>query len=241
LEARLEELGDGKARIRFDVTDTGIGLSKEQQKLIFEPFRQADGSVTRKYGGTGLGLAICARLVDLQGGSMSVRSDPGQGSTFSFDIRCGVCSNAQVASQKRAVESRKGNASVERLRILLAEDNRVNQLLVVRLLEARGHQVTVVGDGRAALDAIERQSFDLILMDIQMPEMDGLEATRMLRERERKGQSSIPPIIAMTAHAMKGDRDKCLEAGMTGYISKPIQPEELFELMEDVVAQAAER
>jgi CheY-like chemotaxis protein len=131
-------------------------------------------------------------------------------------------------------------ASRERLKVLLAEDNRVNQLLVVRLLQARGHKVVVVGDGQAALDAIEKESFDLILMDIQMPEMDGLEATRILREREQRGLRSAP-IIAMTAHAMKGDRDKCIEAGMTGYISKPIQPDQLFELMEEVMAQAAER
>jgi CheY-like chemotaxis protein len=241
VQARLEEQRDGHATIRFDVTDTGIGLSKEQQKFIFEPFRQADGSVTRKYGGTGLGLAICARLVELQGGSMSVLSAKAEGSTFSFNIRCGVCTELDVAPQKRPVEEPSGGgASRERLKVLLAEDNRVNQLLVVRLLQARGHHVVVVGDGQAALNAMEEQRFDLILMDIQMPEMDGLEATRILRERERKGLRSAP-IIAMTAHAMKGDRDKCIEAGMTGYISKPIQPEQLFALMEDVMAQAAER
>jgi two-component system sensor histidine kinase/response regulator len=145
-----------------------------------------------------------------------------------------------VDTLKRPVEASRRGAPLERLKILLAEDNRVNQLLVVRLLQARGHQVVVVGDGRAALDAIDKQSFDLILMDIQMPEMDGLEATRILRERERTGLR-VPPIIAMTAHAMKGDRDKCIEAGMTGYISKPIQPEQLFEHMEEVMAQAAER
>jgi len=241
VQVRLEEQHDGVATVRFDVSDTGIGLSREQQKVIFEPFRQADGSVTRKYGGTGLGLAICARLVELQGGSMSVLSAKGEGSTFSFHIRCGICSEPEVASQKRPVERavRRG-AARERLKVLLAEDNRVNQLLVVRLLQARGHQVVVVGDGHAALDAIQKDSFDLILMDIQMPEMDGLEATRILRERERQGLR-LAPIIAMTAHAMKGDRDKCIEAGMTGYISKPIQPDQLFALMEDVISQAAER
>ncbi len=238
VQARLEEQRDGHATVRFDVADTGIGLSIEQQKFIFEPFRQADGSVTRKYGGTGLGLAICARLVELQGGSMSVMSAKGEGSTFSFKIRCGICSEPELAAQKRPAE-RPGlrGASRERLKILLAEDNRVNQLLVVRLLQARGHEVMVVGDGQAALNALEEQSFDLILMDIQMPEMDGLEATRILRKREPKRHRPAP-IIAMTAHAMKGDRDKCIEAGMTGYISKPIQPEQLFELMEDVMAQA---
>ena len=146
-----------------------------------------------------------------------------------------------MAPQKRPVEKAvRRAASRERLKVLLAEDNRVNQLLVVRLLQARGHKVVVVGDGQAALDAIEKESFDLILMDIQMPELDGLEATRILREREQRGLRSAP-IIAMTAHAMKGDRDKCIEAGMTGYISKPIQPDQLFELMEEVMAQAAER
>jgi two-component system sensor histidine kinase/response regulator len=169
---------------------------------------------------------------------MSVMSAQGEGSTFSFEIRCGVCSELELAAQKRPAERPgQGGASREKLKILLAEDNRVNQLLVVRLLQARGHQVMVVGDGQAALNALEEQNFDLILMDIQMPEMDGLEATRILRKREQKGPRSAP-IIAMTAHAMKGDRDKCIEAGMTGYISKPIQPEQLFELMEDVMAQA---
>ncbi len=240
VHVRLEEQHDGAATIRFDVVDTGIGLSKEQQKLIFEPFRQADGSVTRKYGGTGLGLAICSRLVELQGGSMAVVSAKGEGSTFSFKIRCALCSEPDASSQKRPAERPAAGGVRERLKILLAEDNRVNQLLVVRLLQGRGHHVDVVGDGQAALQAIEEQSFDLILMDIQMPEMDGLETARILRERQRSGRR-MAPIIAMTAHAMKGDRDKCIEAGMTGYISKPIQPEQLFALMEDVMAQAAER
>ena len=241
VETRLEEQRDGAAILRFDVTDTGIGLSREQQKLIFEPFRQADGSVTRKYGGTGLGLAICARLVELHGGSMSVKSTLGQGSTFSFTIRGGVCSDTEVTLQRREAERvRQGNGRRSGLHVLLAEDNRVNQLLVVRLLQARGHHVSVVNDGRAALEAIESQTFDLILMDIQMPEMDGLEATRILRERERNGRR-LAPIIAMTAHAMKGDRDKCLDAGMSGYISKPIQPEELFDIMDELVKQPSSR
>ena len=170
---------------------------------------------------------------------MAVLSAKGEGSTFSFKIRCGVCAEADVSPQKRPAD-RPSASSRERLKILLAEDNRVNQLLVVRLLQGRGHHVDVVGDGQAALNAIEEQSFDLILMDIQMPEMDGLETARILRERQRNGHR-MAPIIAMTAHAMKGDRDKCIEAGMTGYISKPIQPDQLFALMEDVMAEAAER
>ena len=240
VEARLENEAGGEGAVRFDVTDTGIGLSKEQQRLIFEPFRQADGSVTRKYGGTGLGLAICASLVELQGGSISVSSTLGKGSTFSFTIRCGVGSVTQAAPKKRADRSTAGRRAIGTLHILLAEDNRVNQLLVLRLLQSRGHEVVVVNNGRAALDALETKSFDLILMDIQMPEMDGLVATRVIRERERNGRP-YAPIIAMTAHAMKGDRDKCLEAGMDGYVAKPIQPEELFEIIEDVMAESAQR
>jgi len=228
-EAMLERLSDGRAVVRFDVTDTGIGLSTEQQKLIFEPFRQADGSVTRRYGGTGLGLAISSNLVELMGGAISVQSAPGQGSTFSFTIDCPICAEPHEALANGARLAR-SDAGAGLLSVLLVEDNRVNQLLMVRLLEGRGHQVTVAGDGRAALEAAQRCGFDVILMDLQMPEMDGLEATRILRERGERA-----PIIAMTAHAMQGDRDKCLSAGMNAYISKPIQPEEVFEAIEDAV------
>ena len=239
VEVRLEEQIGGDAMIRFDVIDTGIGMSREQQKLIFEPFRQADGSVTRKYGGTGLGLAICASLVELQQGSISVSSASGKGSSFSFTIRSKVFTEFDLSPRggapARKKNIRSGKAS---LRVLLAEDNRVNQLLVIRLLQSRGHQVTVVNDGRAAIQAASDATFDVILMDIQMPEMDGLEATCILRGREKAGLC-VPPIIAMTAHAMKGDRDKCLQAGMNAYISKPIQPEELFDLMDALVVQPA--
>jgi two-component system, sensor histidine kinase len=237
VEAALEKERAGVAMLRFSVTDTGIGLSEEQSKLIFEPFRQADGSVTRKYGGTGLGLAICSSLVELMGGAISVVSTLGQGSTFSFTTRCAVCDSApKVTGKNPARKTPNSDSSIGRLRILLAEDNRVNQLLVIRLLEGQGHEVVVVNHGRAALEAMERDVFDLVLMDIQMPEMDGLEAARILRQREAEGFRSVP-IIAMTAHAMKGDRDKCLAAGMRGYISKPIQPEEFFGLIEEVVGQ----
>jgi CheY-like chemotaxis protein len=228
-EALLERQSGGRAVIRFNVTDTGIGLSSEQQKLIFEPFRQADGSVTRRYGGTGLGLAICSNLAELMGGGITVRSAPGEGSTFSFTVDCPVCVEQDPAVAKGGTRMPAGSGGGP-FAILLAEDNRVNQLLMVRLLEGRGHRVTVAGDGRAALDEAGRYGFDVILMDVQMPGMDGLEATRRLRE-----QGVRTPIIAMTAHAMQGDRDKCLRAGMNAYVSKPIQPEEVFEAIEDAV------
>jgi two-component system, sensor histidine kinase len=231
----LEDRPAGAAVLRFHVIDTGIGLSEAQQKMIFEPFRQADGSVTRKYGGTGLGLAICSSLAELMGGRISLTSSLGQGSTFSFTVCCQVCEQYTI-KPKTAVANVPSPVALGRLRILLAEDNRVNQLLVVRLLENQGHRVFVVNDGQAALRALEEQSFDLILMDIQMPEMDGLEATRILREHEKAGKKNVP-IIALTAHAMKGDRDKCLAVGMHGYISKPIEPEEFFRVIHQVMSE----
>ncbi|HYL34518.1 MAG TPA: ATP-binding protein [Bryobacteraceae bacterium] len=239
VEARLQEQHAGSSLLRFSVTDTGIGLSESQQKLIFEPFRQADGSITRKYGGTGLGLAISSSLVQLMGGSISVTSAPGQGSTFSFTVRYAPCGQPDAASRPGTVPlSSVAKPASGGLRILLAEDNRVNQLLVLRLLESQGHQMVVVGDGRAALAACQQHTFDLILMDVQMPEMDGLEATRLLREREKAGAKSVP-IVAMTAHAMQGDREKCIQAGMDAYISKPIRPEELFEIVGQLMAREA--
>jgi signal transduction histidine kinase/ActR/RegA family two-component response regulator len=237
VEALLVNQRDGRAAIRFSVIDTGIGLSQEQQQVIFEPFRQADGSVTRRYGGTGLGLAICSSLVKMMGGAISVSSTPGEGSIFSFTIDSCLCEQDQAPAPAALLQSAPHRDAVGPLYILLAEDNRVNQFLVVRLLETRGHQVTVVNDGRAALAAVEEQNFDLVLMDVQMPEMDGLEATRILRHRQNQGQRRVP-IIAMTAHAMQGDREKCLEAGMDGYISKPIQAEELFKTIEGIVCSA---
>jgi len=236
VEALIEEnLSDG-AVIRFNVTDTGIGLSASQQKLIFEPFRQADGSVTRKYGGTGLGLAICSSLVTMMEGSISVTSAPGQGSTFSFTIRCLAAQQPQAPDPSSAIWT-PGTRRGASFRVLIAEDNPVNQLLMVRLLERRGYQVVVAGNGRAALTAISQQSFDLALMDVQMPELDGLQATRLLRQSERASGKCLP-VIAMTAHAMQGDRDKCMDAGMTAYVAKPIRPEELFKAMDQVLADA---
>ena len=238
VEALIEENLSGAALIRFNVTDTGIGLSANQRKVIFEPFRQADGSVTRKYGGTGLGLAICSSLAKMMGGSMSVTSTPGQGSTFSFTIRCAAAQQTQSADPSSAIWTPAARRNGTTGRILIAEDNPVNQLLMVRLLEARGFQVVVAGNGRAALAAIENQSFDLVLMDVQMPELDGLEATRLLRQSEGSSGRYLP-VIAMTAHAMQGDREKCIDAGMTSYVAKPIRPEELFKTIEQVLVTSA--
>jgi signal transduction histidine kinase/ligand-binding sensor domain-containing protein/CheY-like chemotaxis protein len=225
--------------LRFSVRDTGIGIPQEKQQLIFEAFRQADGSTTRKYGGTGLGLAICSRLVELMGGSIQVNSESGCGSTFSFTARFGIAPVVDGVKPTHSVSLKNmleaslgaGDEPPVRLHILLAEDNPVNQRLAMRLLERRGHRVDVASSGREAIDWVERETFDLILMDLQMPDMDGLQATAMIREREKK-KGGRTPIVALTAFTMKGDRERCMEAGMDNYINKPIDAVRFLEIVE---------
>ena len=367
------ELENG-VRLRFAVTDTGIGIPPDKQKVIFEAFTQADGSATRRYGGTGLGLAICSQLVDHMGGQITVESQVGAGTTFTFDtdfefepsaahsaaeqtqvsladrrilvvddnatnrsIFTSILDRRQVralsvesgpaalAALQRAHEAgapfdlvlmdlqmpgmdgiavaeriledpkltlpiilltsagRSGDATrcrelgvagyltkpvmsgelieaIEvilggaarpssalvtrhslqeahhRLRLLLAEDNPVNRSMVVRMLGKRGHEVLAVENGREVLSALETGTFDLILMDVQMPELDGFETTAAIREKE-SGTNRHIPIVALTAHAMKGDQERCLAAGMDGYASKPIQTRELMKVIEDLVSR----
>jgi PAS domain S-box-containing protein len=366
--------------LHFVVTDTGIGIQPEKQRVIFEPFSQADGSTTRRYGGTGLGLTISAQLVEMMGGRIWVESEVGRGSSFHFTALLGLQPDASSPISRRTPEDLRdvrvlvvddnvtnrrvlqgillfwhmkpvlamdGPSAISSLRfaadygkpfslvlldgmmpgmdgittareirsdpkisdvpiimltsagqivdsklrpelgitacmmkpikqpdlletvhrvlvkhqrtdtvpppaapaaqqgttgplnILLAEDNRVNQILVIRMLERRGHRVSVAGNGKEALAAITKDKFDLVLMDVQMPEMNGLEATVAIREQERSTDAHIP-IMAMTAHAMKGDRDRCLAAGMDAYISKPINVNEFFDAVESVFRAARE-
>jgi signal transduction histidine kinase/ActR/RegA family two-component response regulator len=227
------ELEGGRINLCLSVSDSGIGIPPEKQKMIFEAFRQADDSTSKKYGGTGLGLSICAKLVELMGGKIELESTAGRGSRFSVILSMAVAENHPVRlAGEQAVQE-----FSEPLRILLAEDNPVNQKLAVKLLEKQGHTVAMAGNGRRAVEAFSRGSFDLILMDIHMPEMDGLEATRRIREME--GNATRTPIIALTALAMTGDREICLAAGMDGFVAKPIRLNELCAEMISVRQRAS--
>jgi CheY-like chemotaxis protein len=235
--------------VRFAVHDTGIGIPADHQARLFHSFTQVDASTTRKYGGTGLGLAISKRLTELMGGEIGVESEPGQGSTFWFTVPFALpvlrshqgkpAENPPALAPLRPPRT-EGQAHPH-WRILIAEDNIINQKLAMKLLEKLGYHADVAANGREALTALSHIPYDAVLMDCQMPEMDGFTATRRIREREESafvlGASSsaiLPhiPIIAMTANAMTGDRDQCLEAGMDDYVAKPIKPLELRAILE---------
>jgi signal transduction histidine kinase/CheY-like chemotaxis protein len=233
VELRVDSRPSGSDQLlmEFTVIDTGIGIRPEHKELIFEAFRQADSSTTRQYGGTGLGLTISARLVAMMGGTIAVESTFESGSEFRFTVPCKLAPQNTVTAPARPVTEYAGGPP-KRLRILLAEDNTVNQRLAKRLLEKRGHEVSIAGDGKQALEAATlAPPFDIILMDVQMPNMDGLEATRAIRRIENPRRSSVP-IVAMTAFAMKADQERCLAAGMNGHLAKPIDPVELSATVE---------
>jgi signal transduction histidine kinase/ActR/RegA family two-component response regulator len=221
-----------RSRLHFAVSDTGIGIAQEKHTLIFEPFRQADGSTTREFGGTGLGLAISRTLVEAFGGRIWLESSP-SGSTFHFTAPFAVGSSPAVLPAPDVPVA--APAPRPGLKVLVVEDNLVNQALAGRLLERRGYDVVLAQTGRAAVAAHGRERFDVILMDVQMPEMDGLAATAAIRGAE-EASGARTPIVAMTAHAMKGDRERCLAGGMDDYVSKPITEEELMTVIDRVVA-----
>lgn len=221
----------GGIELRLTVTDTGIGIAADRQAAIFEPFAQANPSIARCYGGTGLGLAISARLAELMGGCLRVESAPGNGSSFHLTARMGIALEEAPPPKAPAPPAR----SFQPLRVLLAEDNPINQRLVVSLLERHGHRVVAASDGREALAALDHDSFDVVLLDLQMPEMDGFETTSAIRARERETGHRLP-VVAMTASAMPADRDRCLAADMDAYLVKPFEAQDLLRAVEEVMS-----
>ncbi len=235
--------------LRFEVRDTGIGIDSEHLAYIFDAFQQLDASTSRTYGGTGLGLTICKQLVEVMGGTIGAESTEGEGSVFWFEIPVDL-QNAQTsqtafdfkkseprinhqeddlnATTDMLVQTRMEITALDRsVRVLVVEDNRVNQTVAVRTLNKMGCTAEAVSDGYEAVERVKAETYDLILMDVQMPKMDGLETTRVIRDREEKDALPRQPIIAITAHALSGDRERCLEGGMDGYITKPINVAEL--------------
>ena len=259
LRLSVESVGPREVTLRFAVADTGIGISPADQQRIFAPFTQADSSTTRVYGGTGLGLAISSHLISLIGGRLWVESKVGRGSTFYFTGKFeldpqathGVTASSPTLPASMTEAPRKDNhavgaANVEpvasaavpngrSLRILLAEDTPANQKLIIAVLGKRGHSIEVAQNGREAVELLEQKPFDLVLMDVQMPVMDGLQATAAIRSLP--SSAARVPIIAMTAHAMRGDEERCLSAGMDAYIAKPIDCRKLLSLIEGSVRQ----
>ena len=244
--------GSARVRLRFAISDTGIGLSAEQMARLFQSFGQADTSITRRYGGTGLGLAICKSLAERMGGQVGVESAPGQGATFWFTVELGVAMDAERADPSphdgplhsdggRAMAPIEPEQAAERAlgrvrgaRILLVEDNEINQQVACELLQSEGFVVDVADNGHMAVHSVaarvaEQLPYDLVLMDMQMPVMDGVTATRLLRETYAADRL---PVVAMTANAMRADRERCLEAGMNAFVTKPIDPEALWRVLE---------
>jgi signal transduction histidine kinase/ActR/RegA family two-component response regulator len=241
LSVRVVARTPGTVAVQVSVADTGPGISPEAQASIFQAFTQADASTTRKYGGTGLGLSICHRLVTMMGGRIWVESEVGRGSTFHFtacfgeaDVRA-LGAEGPRATVSDATASAPGKLA---LRVLVAEDNAVNQMVVERFLRKLGCRTVLADNGRAALAALDRDVFDVVLMDVQMPEMDGYEAAAAIRAHASAAIASLP-VVALTAHAMPADRERCLAVGMDGFLTKPLRLEALRDELQRVAGPAS--
>lgn len=227
ISARVLRSDDASLDVRFSVRDTGVGIPEDKVSRIFEAFAQADGTITRRFGGTGLGLAISSQITGLMGGEISVESREGEGSEFSFQLTLlKVCTAKNSREGAKRVLARWESAETP-LRILVTDDNSINRIVASRILTKVGHQVIEAESGVDAVRIAAAGGVDLILMDVQMPGMDGMEAARQIREMERGGSRRVP-ILALTAQTMDGDREKCMESGMDGYVTKPIMAIELF-------------
>ena len=251
IRVSLLEKSPGGVLLRFSVRDTGIGIPAAKLSLLFDKFSQVETSTTRRYGGTGLGLAISKQLAKLMGGDIGVTSDEGKGSEFWFSARLGTpaASHPQAIATPPVSHGMLNLLAGCRARVLVVEDNLTNQQVAMGILQRMGLQADMVANGEEALLALAGHAYDLVLMDVQMPVMDGLEATRLIRSANSAVANPQVPIIAMTAHAIEGDRQKCLEAGMNDYVSKPVSPQSLAEVLkqwlpkavvQDVIAAADE-
>lgn len=223
-----------KAKVRFEIQDTGIGITSEVQAKLFEPFSQADSSTTRRYGGSGLGLSISKGLVDLLGGQIGVTSQIGKGSIFWVNLEVDLAAGSVPKKNIEHVFNIK--TARKNVHILVAEDNQINQMVAVKMLQKMGYKPQAVGNGHEVIKAVLDRKFDLILMDCQMPELDGYETTKALRQLSQDNLRNLP-VIAMTANAVAGDKEKCLAAGMNDYIAKPVGPEVLFAVIEKWLAK----
>jgi CheY-like chemotaxis protein len=218
VRASIIEPGRDPALVRFEVSDTGIGIPPDRLSELFQPFARLDMSSTSRHGGTGLGLAICRRLAEMMRGEVGAESTPGQGSTFWFTVPLPLASDPP---RPAAAPPAPAPRPVTRARVLVAEDNPTNQLMTVRMLQKLGVHADVAANGTEAVDALARIAYSAVLMDCRMPQLDGYEATRLIRQRERE-RGYRTPIIALTANVMNGDRERCLAAGMDDYLPKPV-------------------
>jgi signal transduction histidine kinase/DNA-binding NarL/FixJ family response regulator len=225
MKGSLMSMDESSVRVRLSVSDTGIGIAPEKQSRIFERFQQADAETTRRFGGTGLGLAIVKQLTDLQKGHISMKSEPGKGSEFIIELPFSLPDLEQLYSSALAHQDEV--VPVDSIRVLIAEDHPMNQQLISRLMESWGIEYHLVGTGAGVVEALRDEEFSIVLMDIQMPEMDGYTATSFIRNELKLDI----PIVAMTAHAMAGEKEKCLQLGMNDYISKPIKETVLYNMI----------
>ncbi len=232
LRASSSPREDGNVRLVFEIEDSGIGIEPDRLDRLFEAFEQADGSTSRRYGGTGLGLAIVSEIVEMMGGRVAARSELGQGSVFTISITVPVASETTTAASNAEAPSDAVAQTRFDAKILVAEDNLVNQEVTRAVLEGLGCDVTIENDGSRTFDAWKREMFDLILMDCQMPEMDGFDAAALIRNAEKRSNASRrTPIVALTAHVLEEDRDRCREAGMDDYLSKPFDKSSLVTVL----------